>query len=83
MVTNQRAKDYYSKNLSTLNISSYSDEMLKSSENVKLWRYSNYESPNFKDYSDVISADPPISVCYQILRIGGSGYQYILTQTHQ
>ena len=34
--------------------------MLKSPEHEKLWRYSNYESPNFTDYSKVRSADPQI-----------------------
>ena len=32
--------------------------MLESSEHEKLWLYSNYESPNFKDFSKVRSADP-------------------------
>ena len=45
---NQRERDYYSKNLSILNISSYSDCNLywdaKFSEHEKLWRYSNYKS---------------------------------------
>ena len=31
--------------------------MLESSEHEKLWLYSNYESPNFKDFSKVRSAD--------------------------
>ena len=49
----QIERDYYSKNLSILNILSYRvietcREMLKFSEHEKLWRYSNYISPSFK-----------------------------------
>ena len=36
--------------------------MLKSSEHEKLRRYLNYRSLNFKDCSEVRSADPPISL---------------------
>ena len=43
--------------------------MLESSNNEKLWDYSNYKSPNFKDCSEVRSADPPILFYYLILRI--------------
>ena len=32
--------------------------MVKSSEHEKLWRYSNYNSPNFRDVYEVGSADP-------------------------
>ena len=46
--------------------------MLISPEHEKLWRYSNYESQIFS--SKVRSADPPISVFYLILRIGGPYY---------
>ena len=51
-------------------IEAYS-EMLKSSEHDKLWRYSNYKSPNFYNCCEVRSADPPILLHCQILRIGG------------
>ena len=44
--------------------------MLKSSEYVKLRRYSNYKSPNFLDCLGVRSADPPISFYNGIVRIG-------------
>ena len=47
--------------------------MLKSSEHEKLWHYSYYESPNFKDCSEVRSSDPPILFYYKILKIGGPG----------
>ena len=33
--------------------------MLKSFEHEKLWRNSTYESTNFKNCSEVRSADPP------------------------
>ena len=39
-------------------------EMLKFSERKKFWRYSNYKSPNFKDCSEVRSADPLILYYY-------------------
>ena len=39
-------------------------EMLNSSENKKLRRYSNYESSNFESCSKVRSANPPISYYY-------------------
>ena len=40
-------------------------------ENDKLLRYSNFNSPNFKDCYEVRSADPSISLYFWILRIGG------------
>ena len=47
----QRERDYYSTNLSILNISSYRDlnlfGMLNPANTIKSWRYSNYKSPNF------------------------------------
>ena len=50
-------RDYYSKNLSILNISSYSDwKVLR--DHKKLWHYSIYEFPNYKDWYEVRSADP-------------------------
>ena len=62
--TKPERKDYYSKNLSILNRSSYCDstlfwdaKIIKIQEIVTLF---NYKSPNFKDCSEVISADPPI-----------------------
>ena len=45
--------------------------MLKSSEHEKLWCYEN-ESLNFKDCSEVRSADTPISFYYGVLKIVGS-----------
>ena len=36
--------------------------MLKSSEHSKLSRYSNDDSPNLKDFSEIRSADPPIFI---------------------
>ena len=34
--------------------------MLKSAEHEKSWCYSDYDSPNSKDYSEVRSCDPQI-----------------------
>ena len=48
--------------------------MLKSLEHKKLLHYSYYGAPNFKDYSEVWSADPPISYYYFFLRLGGPAF---------
>ena len=58
-------------------------EMLNSSEHEKLWRYSSYESTKLKlkKWSEVRSADPPISFYYTILRIGGPTLSYVYLNT--
>ena len=58
----RRERDYYSKNLSKLNISLYTCyDMLKSLEHEKLWRYIlNYKSLNFLDCFEVRSSVTPI-----------------------
>ena len=50
-------------------------EMLKSSEQEKLRRFSTYKSPNFYDCSEVFIAGPPISIYYPFrpLALASSG----------
>ena len=54
--------------------------MIKSSEHEKLGRFSNYESPNFIDCSEVRSADPTILFYYQILIRGRPEIFYKCTE---
>ena len=71
----QRERDYYSTNLSILNISSYTGietcfEMLISSEHEKLWCYTCYKSPNILDCSEVFRLVPQFNFTIKII-IGG------------
>ena len=53
--------------------------MLKSYEQEKLWRYSNYWSPNSKEFTEVISADPPfLFTIFSRIGLGGPGIRYQL-----